>query len=125
MSRQSRLVPRESDEQRLLVQWLRVRNLPFTAVFAGLDRRTAGRAKTLGHEIGFPDLLVLKSCESGFPGSCKTWCPGVAIELKSRNGGVTTPEQRGWHRILSDMNWHVVVAKGFDHAVEELQRLGL
>lgn len=64
-----------------------------------------------------PDLLLFDPPPIG--GSC-----GVALELKRRKGGRTSPKQERWLRELEARGWVALVCHGAEEAIQELERLG-
>ena len=112
-------VPTEHQEQVELVRWLRVHGVLHCHVPNGgrRGRREAIRLKAAGVEAGVPDLLLFDPPPIG--GSC-----GVALELKRRKGGRTSPKQERWLRELEARGWVALVCHGAEEAIQELERLG-
>lgn len=112
----------ESQEQAALVQWLRLRRVPFFAVPNGAVLGGAnhyailGRLKAEGMLNGAPDLVLIQRAP--------TTGRHVMVEMKRRVGGKLTPEQKVVHRTAQACGWDVVVAWGCESAINQLRELG-
>lgn len=82
------------------------------------DKVTAARLKTHGVKKGVPDVLIF-GAPPNYPEA-----PGVAIELKRREGGQTSKEQKDWLEHLENQGWCCSVCKGWEEARIYLQELG-
>lgn len=111
--------PLESEEQQALFAWARMQEgtHPELALLVhvpngGLRNVTeAVRFKAEGVRKGFPDIMLPVAC-GGYH--------ALAIELKRRKGGRTSPEQEAWLAALTVNGWRAVVCKGRDEAREEI-----
>ena len=106
-------LPTEHEEQRLFVQWFR-RSYPGVRIFAipngGYRGKTqAAKLKAEGVSSGVPDLFV------------PAWA--LWIEMKRQKGGSVSLEQKDWHKYLISIGHKVLIAKGFDDAVEKLHKI--
>lgn len=103
-------VPTEHLEQRNFVQWFRQNNRPvriFAIPNGGLRGKTeALKLKVEGVSAGVPDLYIP---------SWRLW-----IEMKRIKGGVVSPEQKDWHEYLESIGDTVLVCKGCDEAIKEV-----
>lgn len=113
-------VPSEDQEQATVVEWLRLHDIRFTHVPNGGNRHiiTGARLKRLGVSKGFPDLLIVDPPPSQ-PGKV-----GTVIEMKRRQGGRLTIEQKRWLDDLKARNWYVAVCHGAGEAIDLLIELG-
>lgn len=68
------------------------------------------RAKAMGVQSGIPDLFVC------FPGQL------VGIEMKRKDGGVVSANQKYWAYIIEQCNIPVWVAHGYDEAMEVIAK---
>lgn len=101
-------IPSEEVEQRIFVQWLEVKGLPywhtpnstFTKSWQIKNRNTA-----LGVKAGIPDLFIV------LPHGL------LAIEMKRVKGGVISPAQKYWLEILDKAGVKTYVAKGAEEAI--------
>ena len=73
----------------------------------------AKRMKATGYKRGFPDVFVYEP-RGAFH--------GLAIELKKEKGGRVSESQKEWKQALEERGFHATVAKGYDMAVEVLER---
>lgn len=74
------------------------------------------KAKRMGTSKGFPDLLIFVPI-NGITGEIDTYQP-IAIEMKRRKGGVTSPEQKKWGEIMELAGFPFKVCHGCDEAIE-------
>lgn len=111
--------PSEHAEQVALVQWLRLRKIDHFAIpnAARRNPRTAAMLKAEGMRSGAPDIVLVP------PAPNDGW-RHVAIELKRQRGGRLADTQREMHAIMSARGWIVLLALGWQHAVELLTGLG-
>lgn len=114
----------EDDNQRALIKWatLATPRIPQLALLFAVpnggrrDAREAARLKGTGVKAGVPDLLLPYGHEiiaNGLRGHCN----GLAIEMKSTKGRVTT-EQAAWHERLREAGWQVNVCRSWAEARE-------
>ena len=73
----------------------------------------AKRMKATGYKRGFPDVFIYEP-RGAFH--------GLAIELKKEKGGRVSESQKEWGEALKTRGFHATVAKGYDMAVEVLER---
>ena len=119
--------PTEYDEQRAVISWCRQYSR-----FAGFEKLAmvhgdssgvrvpigcALKMKKAGAIKGWPDLFLPVPLESQ-PGQYH--CCGLFIELKRRQGGVVSREQKEIHRLLSKNGYRVEVCKGADAAIQAI-----
>lgn len=116
----TKIIPREDDEQRAVVDWLNTYRIAFTAVPNGgkRSRIEAAIMVGLGVQRGFPDLIVVERPPAHPDALC------AAIELKRREGGVVSPEQEAWLARLQSLGWVVAVCEGADEAIAQLETWG-
>lgn len=116
----SPLCPTEHTEQKALVMWAdgqvnrgrkELGNL--FAIPNGGARHivTARRMNAEGVKPGVPDLFL------AWPSSGRC---GLFIEMKRRQGGSTTALQRAWHESLRKAGYAVVVCKGVEEAIKNI-----
>ncbi len=109
----------EHEEQVRFVRWLdwygerTKRPLLYFAVPNGGERSksTAGKLKAEGVRAGVPDIVI------ALPEGRTLW-----IEMKVRNGGRVSPEQREFHRNLEARGHSVYVARGAREAAEIVKK---
>lgn len=109
-------LPSEDTEQTWLVEWLRLNHIPHfhipNSTFTKSYKQQA-KNKRLGVVKGVPDMFCIVNNQL------------IAIEMKRVKGGVATPEQKEWIRLLNQANIPARVCKGFDEAkkfIEEIQK---
>lgn len=73
----------------------------------------AKRMKATGYKRGFPDVFVYEP---------RGPFHGLAIELKKEKGGTVSKSQKEWQQALEKRGYHATVAKGYDMAVDVLER---
>jgi hypothetical protein len=102
------LTPTEHQEQVLFVQWFRLTYpgvlINATPNAAKRSMRTAGMMKAEGMVAGIPDLFI------------PAW--NVWIEMKRRQGGKLSPEQKRIIKYLKANGATVHVCKGADEATQ-------
>jgi len=111
-----RIIPTESQEQQTLFAWARLMEkkhpeLEFlTHIPNGgfRNKSEAARFKAEGVRKGFPDI-ILPVARQGYH--------SLAIELKRRQGGRLTTEQRYWLNNLTRQGWYARVCNGADEAI--------
>ena len=118
----------EFEVQRAVVELLRLSRVPFVVSLSGvhLTATQARLAKAQGMSAGDPDLLIIRRPPRVLQ------CHAMALELKREDlrpkrlggmGGVTVAQWER-HETYRSEGWHVAVAWGVDHAIEELRRAG-
>ena len=73
----------------------------------------AKRMKATGYKRGFPDVFVYEP---------RGPFHGLAIELKKDSGGRVSPSQIEWRQALELRGYHATIGKGFDMAVDILEK---
>lgn len=100
----------EHEEQREFVSWFRktFNKTRILAIPNGGARTlaTASRLKAEGVSPGVPDLFI------------PAW--GLWVEMKRKKHGAITEEQRDWIYYLTDNQYHCIVAKGCDDAIQQI-----
>lgn len=99
----------EEQEQVLFADWLRAKQIRFTASANGGSRHVieAKKLKRMGISAGFPDI------EIPYP---RGPYHGLYIELKRKVRSKLSPEQIDWLSFLEGQGYYVACAKGFDCA---------
>jgi hypothetical protein len=109
---QNKIVPTESEEGKVLVQWLRIHNITFSHIpnetgHSDEAKRRAIRMKQQGTSKGFPDYVIA--------------LPGIGmvyIELKRLRGSTTSPEQKAWIEAINECpGAEAMIAKGAGEAI--------
>lgn len=106
--------PSEEWEQAHLVSWWRKQGHPFIFHIPNGGKRgmnEARRLKTMGVSPGVPDLY------------CPEW--RLWIEMKRQKGGSLSSRQKEMIAYLERIGDRVIVAKGWEDAVSQLERAGL
>lgn len=110
----------EANEQKALVQFLKLKKLLFTSTLGGV-RLSIGQAvqlKSLGYSKGVPDILIFEP---------RGTYHGMAIELKrpkikGKNKGILSPEQSEWIDSLNRKGYYACVCHGAEVAIEVINR---
>jgi len=102
-------IPKERQEQIMLVQYLKARKIPHYAIPNGGSRNKieAARMKAEGISAGVPDICI--------PVPNKHY-HGLYIEMKRRKGGVVSEKQKKWIETLNNNGYLAVVCRGFEEA---------
>ena len=111
------ITPHEGEEQARLFSWAEMQSyfhpelrLLFHIPNGGLRSKTeAARFQKEGVKSGVPDLLL--------PVPNGHWA-GLFIELKRREGGRVSPEQKAWIEALRSQGYAAEVAHGWEEAAE-------
>lgn len=113
------MTPYESTEQITLARHLDRLGVLWTHPPLAQHGLSAGaHARHMGARAGVPDVLIFT------PPPARPAARGVAIELKRRVGGSTTPEQEQWLEQLEQVQWLCRVCKGAADAIRWLEWLG-
>jgi hypothetical protein len=112
--------PTEHQEQCALIRWaaLNAKRYPDLAWLyavpngARTSMSVAKRLKAEGLRKGYPDV-GLDVARGGFH--------GLRIEMKRRKEGRLSPEQKAWIARLTDQNYRVATAKGWEEAARILE----
>jgi hypothetical protein len=114
--------PRETDEQAVLVDYLRLRGLevfsvPNGAMLGGRNKwGLLAKLRREGMLPGAPDLvLIQRAPATGRP---------VCIEMKRRKTGKVSKNQETVLPLFERAGWHVIVARGAQDALDSLAQLG-
>ena len=102
----------ERDEQIAVVQFLRVKKIPFYAVPNGGSRHMieAARMKQEGVSSGVPDLVIFLPTKS------------LYIEMKRKKGGRVSPTQKQWIETINQYPYaHAVVCHGATEAINTIK----
>ena len=110
----------EDDEQRMLIDWAglmsgRYRELRLLYHIPNEGKRsraTGGRLKGMGLKKGVPDLC-LPVPRGGYH--------GLYVEMKRKDGGTATPEQKEWLRALDEQGYAVTLCHGWQAAAKEIE----
>jgi hypothetical protein len=105
----------EKQEQEALFAWAQYRtDLQLMLHVVNEGRRSVQHTMALkrqGMKPGVPDIL--------FP-VARGGYHGLWIEMKRKDGGRLSPEQRWWQKALLEEGYAVAVCKGFDEARETI-----
>lgn len=108
------VVPTEEVEQRTVVQYCRLKNLPYFRVPSETFTSSWNQKrknKELGVVRGVPDLFVITN---GIL---------IAIEMKRIKGSTTSPQQKEWIQRLNDVGVPAKVCKGADEAIKFIESM--
>jgi ribosomal protein L30/L7E len=123
-------IPSEADEQKAIVQWLRLKKITHFAVsnenqHSGIIRQSVksvatankiiamieNKLRAMGKRPGVSDLVVL------LPGA-----KAVFVEMKRRDGGSGESfEQAAWREEITALGFDAYVCKGFIEAVAVIE----
>lgn len=112
--------PLEDAEQIVVVQWLELQGLKFTAIPNSTYTKSwkqKSKNKNTGLRPGFPDLIILIAPHQAIDGRGRL----LALEMKRQKGGVVSAEQKAWIAALNGLKTpHIdsVVAHGSQEAIE-------
>lgn len=112
-------IPTESEEQRAVMEWAEAASgrwpelkLLYHVPNEGQrSMATGGRLRAEGLKSGVPDLC-LPSARGGYH--------GLYIEMKRRQGGRTSPEQKEWLEALEAEGYKTALCRGADAAIETI-----
>ena len=105
--------PLESDEQRTVIEYLDVIGAKYTAIPNSTYTKSWSQKRKnhqQGLRAGFPDLVCI--VDGTF----------IVIEMKRRQGGSVSVEQKSWIEALKSAGIPVAVAKGSDEAIEFINK---
>ena len=121
-------IPTEYDEQRAVIRWARMMaetgQEPRLAMLHGdasgvrVGIGAAVKMRKAGAVKGWPDLFLPVAkwfCDF----SCDYY--GLFIELKRRNGGTVSPEQKAIHALLREQGYKVSLCRGSDEAIAAIK----
>ena len=107
-----RLQSSEEMEQRGFITWFRLK-FPGVLIFyinnGAMHVATGKRLKQLGSVAGIPDLYVPR---------WNTW-----IEMKTKDGGIVSEDQKRIHRYLEGIGHKVIVGNGAEDASRKILEL--
>lgn len=101
--------PLEAEEQATAVEYLELIGAKYTAIPNSTYTKSWSQKRKnhqQGLRAGFPDLVAI--VDGTF----------IVIEMKRRQGGSVSAEQKSWIEALKLANIPVTVAKGADEAIE-------
>jgi hypothetical protein len=107
-------VPTEAVEQRLFVQYLRLKGykhfrVPSETFTKSWNQKRVNR--DLGVVKGVPDLFVIVKNRL------------IAVEMKRTKGSVTSPEQVEWIKALNDAGVIARICKGVEEAIKFVEEM--
>lgn len=104
-------MPTEHAEQCAVASWLRRRKIWFFAVPNGakMGAAEAAKMKREGLESGVPDLLIVDRGRR------------LALEMKARESGTASPDQKRWLDHLAAEGWTVAIKHGAKEAIAWLR----
>lgn len=110
VSRPYPLLMSEAQEQAAVVEWCEWRRIPVFHIPNGgaRDARTGAQLKRQGVKRGVPDLFVPVPSKDSH---------GLFIEMKRKDGGTATREQREWIALLRANGYRAEVCHGAREAV--------
>lgn len=112
---------REEDAEHMaFATWLRLNKIPFNHCPSGGKRPKksingklvcieGAKLKRMGAMRGFPDFFIMRP---------NRYHAGLFIEMKKREGGVTSKDQQDCMDLLIDQGYLAVVCEGWDEARE-------
>lgn len=107
-------IPTEEVEQRIFVQWLKLKQLPhFRVPNETYTKSYMQRAKNtaLGVSSGVPDLFVVIPNKNL-----------IGIEMKRLKGSVISPTQKAWIEILNAVGVPTYICYGADAAIAVINK---
>lgn len=102
------IIPTEDQEQEVFIQYLRLKGYDYFRVPNETYTKSwsqKAKNKRLGVVKGIPDLFVIKDNKL------------IAVEMKRRKGGRTTPEQKEWIEKLNNAGVKAAVCNGHEAAI--------
>ena len=109
------MIPLETDEQQVVVQYLELKGLKFSSIPNSTYTKSwkqKAKNKAEGLRAGLPDLLIV--------------LPNLLlfIEMKRTKGGVVSPVQKEWIEELNKIDGvKAIVCKGSDEAIENIETI--
>jgi len=112
--------PRESDEQKIVFQWLEANNIFSWHTPNELGRSGAWKfssiLRAIGKRKGIHDLTI--------PDPAPANGKSTALEMKKVGGGKISAEQKIIHDRMRQCGWNVIIGRGADDAIRQLKELG-
>jgi len=111
----NKLIPLEENEQRTVVEYLRLKNIKFSNIPNSTFTTSWNQKrknKEMGLNPGLPDLLII--------------LPNLLlfIEMKRIKGGTVSEYQKEWIEELNKINGvKAIVCKGADDAINKIETL--
>ena len=105
----------EADEQKAVVYYLRLKNIPIVASMNGVYLKNGGRKvpelKRQGMAVGFPDLFIPVACNGYY---------GLFIEMKDLKGRLRD-NQIEWLETLTNNGYMAVCCYGSREAIKVIE----
>ena len=106
----------EHDEQKIVVEWLRAKGIPFFSVPNGVSFGGDAMAK-----IRYSSYLKAEGLSPGVPDLVIVGNPMIGLEMKRKGPSSVSDKQYEWHDVLVKNGWVVMVARGSDEAIKMLE----
>ena len=105
----------EEEEQKALVDWLKLKKIPFYHIPNGMNssKREGIRFKRLGLSPGIPDICLPVSSQTGYH--------ALYIELKRVKKGRATQYQKNWIDKLNQLGNLAVICFGWQEATKVIE----
>lgn len=103
------MIPTEEQEQMVVVQYLELLGLKFTAIPNSTYTKSwsqKNKNTRTGLRAGFPDLLIIVGDRV------------ICIEMKRKKGGTLSPEQKQWNLALNAAGVPAYVCRGAEEAIK-------
>ena len=115
----------EYQEQCIVADYMRKRwpDVLWTATAGGMRTSigTATKMKRAGLSKGVPDILIFFRQEETIEAGVNYICPGLALEMKVRKGGVVSKDQKDWMKRLEAQGWQCHICHGADEAIAAIE----
>ena len=120
LPRDKRLLPKEGEEQATLFSWASMQSWKYPELAllfhvpngGARNKAEAGRFKAEGVKAGVPDLCL------PVPRGDRH---GLFIEMKRRDGGTVSKEQKEWLARLTEQGYRAEVCKGWEEAARVIE----
>lgn len=103
----------EYEEQKLVVKYLELRGVKFTAIPNSTYTQSWGQKamnKAMGVRAGLPDMFLIIKNKPLF------------LELKKRTGGILSEYQKSWHKAINKAGIPCYVCNGFEEAKKVIDK---